>query len=83
MLPPDGSLDYVGNYRQKLFNARVDHKLTPNQTLMVRTNIDHLFDTNPNDAVVGTNAPTVARLYTRGSLDRAGQPHDGARAARC
>ena len=56
-----------GDYRQTLINGRVDHKLTPSQTLMVRGNYDHFYDTNPNDAVVGTNAPTVARRYTRGS----------------
>jgi hypothetical protein len=67
VLPPDGNLSYVGNYRQKLLNARVDHKLTPPQTLMGRFNYDHFFDTNPNDAVVGTSAPTVARRYTRGA----------------
>jgi carboxypeptidase family protein/TonB-dependent receptor-like protein len=67
VLPPDGSLTYVGHYRQGLFNGRLDHKLTPTQTLMVRANYDHFYDTNPNDAVVGTNAPTVARRYTRGS----------------
>ena len=67
VLPPDGDLSYVGNYRQKLLNARVDHKLTPTQTLMGRFNYDHFYDTNPNDAVVGTNAPTVARRYTRGA----------------
>jgi hypothetical protein len=67
VLPADGSLDYVGHYRQKLVNARVDHKLSPAQTLMVRFNVDRMFDTNPNDAVVGTNAPTVARRYTRES----------------
>jgi len=67
VLPADGSLEYVGHYRQKLVNARIDHKLTPAQTLMVRGNFDKFFDTNPNDAVVGTNAPTVARRYTRGS----------------
>jgi hypothetical protein len=67
VLPPDGSLEYVGHYRQGLLNGRVDHKLTPTQTLMVRGNYDHFHDTNPNDAVVGTNAPTVARRYTRGS----------------
>jgi hypothetical protein len=67
VLPPDGSLTYIGRYRQKLFNARVDHRLSPTQSLMVRANYDHFYDTNPNDAVVGTNAPTVARRYTRGS----------------
>ena len=67
VLPPDGGLTYVGHYRQKLANARFDHKLTAGQTLMARFNLDRMFDTNPNDAVVGTNAPTVARRYTRGS----------------
>ena len=67
VLPPDGSLTYVGRYRQELVDARLDHKLTPTQTLMVRANYDHFYDTNPNDAVVNTNAPTVARRYTRGA----------------
>jgi hypothetical protein len=67
VLPPDGSLTYVGHYRQGLVNARLDHKLTPNQTLMLRANLDRMYDTNPNDAVVGTNAPTVARKYSRRS----------------
>src|SRR3954466_13901944 len=67
VLPPDGRLTYVGHYRQALFNGRFDHKLTPTQTVMVRGSFDHFYDTNPNDAVVGTNAPTVARKYTRGS----------------
>ena len=67
VLPADGSLTYVGHYRQKLVNARLDHKLSSAQTLMWRFNVDRMFDTNPNDAVVGTNAPTVARRYTRES----------------
>jgi hypothetical protein len=67
VLPADGSLRYVGHYRQTLFNGRIDHKLTPAQTLMIRANVDRMHDTNPNDAVVGTNAPTVARRYARRS----------------
>ena len=67
VLPPDGDLSYVGQYRQGLLNGRYDQKLTPSQTLMVRANYDHFYDTNPNDAVVGTSAPTVARRYTRGT----------------
>ena len=58
---------YVGHYRQALFNGRLDHKLTPTQTLMVRVNVDRFYDTNPQDAVGGTSAPSVARRYTRGS----------------
>jgi hypothetical protein len=67
VLPPDGRLDCTGNYRQELFDARLDHKLTANQNLMVRMNIDRFYDNNPQDAVGGTSAPSVARLYARRS----------------
>jgi Carboxypeptidase regulatory-like domain/TonB dependent receptor len=68
LLPADGNLAYVGRYRQGLFNGRVDHKMTPMQTFMVRLNVDRFYDTNPNDAVGGTSAPNVARKYTRGAV---------------
>lgn len=67
VLPADGRLDYTGHYRQFLFDGRVDHKFTSNQTLMFRLNVDRMFDDNPQDAVGGTNAPSVARRYTRRS----------------
>lgn len=67
LLPLDGHLDYTGHYRQFLFDGRLDHELTSNQTLMVRMSIDRFFDDNPQDAVGGTNAPSVARRYTRRS----------------
>jgi hypothetical protein len=67
LLPADGSLDYTGHYRQFLFDGRVDHKFTPNQILMVRMNVDRFYDDNPQDAVGGTNAPSVARKYSRRS----------------
>jgi hypothetical protein len=68
LLPSDGHLDYTGHYRQTLFDGRLDHKLTSNQTLMVRMNFDRFFDDNPQDAVGGTNAPSVARRYSRRSV---------------
>src|SRR3954469_24060075 len=68
VLPSDGNLAYTGSYRQGLFNARVDHKISATQTLMGRFNVDHFYDTNPNDAVGGTSAPSVARRYTRGAM---------------
>jgi len=67
VLPADGHLDYTGHYRQTLVNARLDHKLTTNQTLMFRFNLDRFDDDNPQDAVGGTNAPSVARRYARRS----------------
>jgi len=67
VLPPDGNLAYTGHYRQFLFDGRVDHKLTSNQTLMFRVNVDRFDDDNPQDAVGGTNAPSVARRYARRS----------------
>lgn len=67
LLPADGSLDYTGHYRQFLFDGRLDHKLTSNQSLMFRYNVDRFADDNPQDAVSGTSAPSVARRYTRRS----------------
>jgi outer membrane receptor protein involved in Fe transport len=66
VLPADGHLDYTGHYRQTLFDGRLDHNLTSKQTLMFRFNYDHFYDDNPQDAVGGVNAPSVARRYTRG-----------------
>jgi carboxypeptidase family protein/TonB-dependent receptor-like protein len=67
VLPPDGNLEYTGHYRQFLLDARVDHKLTSDQNLAFRFNVDRFFDDNPQDAVGGTNAPSVARRYSRRS----------------
>jgi len=67
VLPADGNLEYVGHYRQFLFDGRVDHKLTSSQNLMFRVNVDRFYDDNPQDAVGGTNAPSVARRYSRRS----------------
>jgi hypothetical protein len=67
VLPANGNLAYTGHYRQALANVRLDHRLTSNQTLMVRTNMDRFHDDNPQDAVGGTSAPSVARLYERRS----------------
>jgi len=64
-LPPDGNLEWVGHYRQTLFNGRLDHRLTDTQNLMFRFNLDRFYDDNPQDAVGGTNAPSVARRYSR------------------
>lgn len=67
VLPADGSLDWTGHYRQFLFNGRVDHKLNAKQNLMFRFNVDRFYDDNPQDAVGGTSAPSVARRYSRRS----------------
>ena len=68
VLPPDGHLDYTGHYRQALVDARLDQKLTSNETLMLRVNVDRFHDDNPQDAVGGTSAPSVARRYARRSV---------------
>jgi hypothetical protein len=67
VLPADGHLDYTGHYRQFLFDGRLDHRFTPSQNLMVRMNVDRFSDDNPQDAVGGTSAPSVARRYSRRS----------------
>jgi Carboxypeptidase regulatory-like domain/TonB dependent receptor len=65
VLPADGHLDYTGRYRQVLVNGRLDDHLTDAQSLMLRLNIDQFYDDNPQDAVGGTSAPSVARKYSR------------------
>ncbi|MFT3745018.1 MAG: TonB-dependent receptor [Pyrinomonadaceae bacterium] len=67
LLPAGGNLAYEGHYRQTLFDGRLDHRLNSHQNLMFRMNLDRMFDDNPQDAVGGTNAPSVARRYTRRS----------------
>lgn len=67
VLPANGDLSYTGQYHQELFDGRVDHRLTPAQNLAIRLNVDRFSDTNPQDAVGGTNAPSVARVYVRRS----------------
>ena len=68
LLPADGHLDYTGHYRQTLVDGRLDHKITANQNLMFRMNLDRFYDDNPQDAVGGTSAPSVARRYSRRSV---------------
>ena len=65
VLPADGDLSYTGHYRQTLINGRLDHSFTPSEMLMLRANVDRMYDDNPQDAVGGTSAPTVARRYSR------------------
>jgi len=67
VLPADGHLDYTGHYRQFLFDGRLDHKFSAKQALMFRMNVDRFSDDNPQDAVGGTSAPSVARRYSRRS----------------
>ncbi|HEX7808127.1 MAG TPA: TonB-dependent receptor, partial [Thermoanaerobaculia bacterium] len=67
VVPAGSNLAYTGHYNQTLINARVDHNLTDAQTLMLRANIDRMSDDNPQDAVGGTNGPSVARRYSRRS----------------
>jgi len=68
LLPADGNLAWVGRYRQTLLDARLDHNINSNQSLMFRFNMDRMYDDNPQDAVGGVNAPSVARRYTRNAL---------------
>jgi hypothetical protein len=57
--------ELVGEYRQTLVNARLDHAITPRHALMVRFNLDRFRDTNPQDAVSGTVLPSAGRSFER------------------
>jgi hypothetical protein len=56
---------YIGNYRQALFDGRVDHNLSRTHHLMVRFNLDRFTDNNPQDAISGSVLPSAGRTFTR------------------
>jgi hypothetical protein len=62
----------VGRYRQGLVNARLDHKLTPSQSVMLRFNLDRFHDTNPQDAVSGSVLPGAGREFARHTFSMQG-----------
>ena len=72
---PTATSPTTGTTARPCSTARLDHKLTANQNLMLRINIDRFHDDNPQDAVGGTSAPSVARGYSRRVVDGSGQSH--------
>jgi outer membrane receptor protein involved in Fe transport len=56
---------FKGHYRQELGIARLDHQFNDRNTLTARLNFDRFSDTNPADAVGGTNLPSAARTFRR------------------
>jgi hypothetical protein len=54
-----------GHYRQALLDGRLDHRLNPAHSLMLRFNLDRFHDTNPQDAVSGNVLPSAGREFTR------------------
>jgi len=65
--PLSNTTTIVGNYRQALLDARLDHKVSATQSLMARFNLDRFYDTNPQDAVSGNVLPSAGRQFTRHS----------------
>lgn len=65
VLDANGDLFFTGKYQQELLDARIDHRINAKHSLSLRGNLDRFFDTNPQDTVGGTSAPTVARKYQR------------------
>ena len=55
----------LGNYRQALLDARLDHKMSEANSLMARVNVDRFYDTNPQDAVSGNVLQSAGRQFTR------------------
>ncbi|HZR24574.1 MAG TPA: TonB-dependent receptor [Vicinamibacterales bacterium] len=63
--PLSPAASFVGNYRQALVDARIDHAITASNALMARFNLDRFYDTNPQDAVSGNVLPSAGRQFTR------------------
>jgi len=56
---------FVGEYRDWMGLARIDHQINDRNNLFWRGNIDGFVDTNPNGTVGGNNLPTVDRKFYR------------------
>lgn len=56
---------YTGDYRQRLFFARMDADLSSSQHLIARFNLDNFSDSNPQDVVGGLNLPSAGRTFRR------------------
>jgi outer membrane receptor protein involved in Fe transport len=56
---------FTGEFQQGLLFARIDHRLNERNDLRARGNFDLFTDTNPADAVGGTNLPSAARTFRR------------------
>lgn len=56
---------YTGHVRQEIGLARLDQRLSDSNYLALRLSLDHLRDTNPNDAVGGNTLPSGARIFRR------------------
>jgi outer membrane receptor protein involved in Fe transport len=65
VLDTNGDLFFTGKYQQELLDLRIDHRIDAKHSLTLRGNLDRFYDTNPQDTVSGTSAPTVARSYQR------------------
>ena len=77
LLPADGHLDYTGHYRQTLFNGRLDHKLTPNQTLDVAHEHRSVLRRQPAGRR-GRHERAERRAQVRAAvMDGSGQSHVG------
>jgi hypothetical protein len=62
---PLDTVIFPGNYKQGLFLARIDHRLTSHDHLMFRGNFDVFSDTNPQDVVAGVSLPSTDRVFTK------------------
>lgn len=61
----NGVTSYTGNYRQFLFDGRLDHKIGSRHVVMGRINVDRFKDNNPQDVISGTTLPSAGRAFHR------------------
>jgi len=57
--------NFIGHYRNWLGMLRIDRQINGTNNLFFRSDVDGLYDTNPNGAVGGNNLPSVDRVFRR------------------
>ena len=78
VLPADGSLEYTGKYRQKLLDARVDHKLNAEPDADGAVQLRHLLRHQPAGHGRRHERADGRPDLPPADLDRAVEPHHGA-----
>jgi len=57
--------NFIGHYRGWLAFLRLDHQIDDRNNLFFRSDVDRLYDTNPNGLVGGNSLPSVDRVFRR------------------
>ncbi len=65
VISPVAPGNFIGDYRDWLGYFRLDHQFSDRNNLLLRSDVDGFYDTNPNGTVGGNTLPSVDRIFRR------------------